>query len=187
MLLFTLLLSFTLRYFHYLFSHNIAHDLRDNWDSCSEWSLQVVTNLCIFDEFKANRYILKCCGIKMNYVRMLIFGIHVSADAHWYSRLVNLFLKAHYVIQYFSSSQLFSKIHHNYFFNHFESQFLLKLKAFVHLRWQHICRCSESGSLLCTVYLICIFCITINFYFYLFFNYFLHKYIFTSLLLLPLK
>jgi len=31
MLLFTLLLTSTSRYFHYLFSHNTVYDLRDNW------------------------------------------------------------------------------------------------------------------------------------------------------------
>ena len=87
-LVFISLLSFTSRYFRYLFSHNIAYDLRDNWYSCCKLSLQVVTNLCIFDEFMVNKYILIWCGIEMSFVRMLTFGIHILVDAYWYSGLV---------------------------------------------------------------------------------------------------
>jgi len=92
MLLFTLLLSFTLWYFHNLFSINIACDLRDNWYSCCK------LNFYIFVEFMANKYILIWCGIEMSFVRMLSFGIHVSADVHNFANLK--VLKIHFVIQW---------------------------------------------------------------------------------------
>jgi len=82
MMLFNSLLSFTSPYFRYLFRHNIAYVLRDNCYSCWKLSLQVVTSLCIFDEFKVKKDILIWCGIEMSFVRMLTFGIQVSVDAH---------------------------------------------------------------------------------------------------------
>ena len=54
-----------------------------------------VTNLCIFDEFMVNKYILICSGIKMSSATMTTFGIdykHISADAQRYSRLVIMFI-----------------------------------------------------------------------------------------------
>ena len=183
MLLSPSLLSFTWWYFCYLFSHNRAYDLRDNW---CKLSLQVVTNLCIFDEFMANKYILIWCCIEMSLVRMLTFGMHVSADVHWrtHYNFVNLFWKVHFVIQCFSWSQLFYEIHHNYIFNHFFAEVEQEVCS-VNWRWQHICMfdcgpneinvavhvCgrSEFCSLLFTMYLIHIFCITINFIFYFYF------------------
>jgi len=39
-----------------------------------------------------NKYILIRCGIKMSFVRLLTFGIHVLADTHRYSRIVIILL-----------------------------------------------------------------------------------------------
>ena len=105
------------------------------------------------------------------------------------NKFANLFLKAHFVMQYFSWSELFSKIHRNEIFNriadaNFESQ--RKLNKGLIAQWTEggsTSAClwtqwtkggSVFGSLWYTIYLVLIFCVTINFilcfYFYFYFR-----------------
>jgi len=76
--------------FSLLFSHNIVYDLRG---------------------------ILIWCDIERSCIRMLTFGIHVSADAQWYPRLVIIlttyFWRFSFFIQCLSWCQMFSKIRRN--------------------------------------------------------------------------
>jgi len=42
----------------------------------------------IFDEFMVNKYIFNMVWYWNEFLRMLTFALHVSADAHWYLRFV---------------------------------------------------------------------------------------------------
>jgi len=94
--------------------------------------------------------VLIWCGIEMSFVEILTFGIHVSADADWYSRLVIIFQPilhgslCYTVLQltptvFYDSSQLNFSSHSRH--RLWESAFSKVEEELwsVNIRWQHIC------------------------------------------------
>ena len=135
-----------------------------------------------------NKYILIWCGNEMSFVRMLTLGIHISTDAHWYSRLViilptyfwrltllynvsaeaNCFLR--FIIIKFVISLATQNLRINFCWNWTRPLFSdMKVGAYLHVCVHnepkvtaHVFRRSELCSLLSTIYLILICCATIH-------------------------